>query len=305
MKLMRRSAKMMRWLVAACVVMPFGSDAEMITFTVDETQSAASLSGTVMGYTIQAQSAGSLTAHYAGTIKAEFTGSTLRFPGASEISALNSGSWEPGVSGVAGSAPANYGAKISPPLSSGKAAVRDVLLDLTSDVIGVTDGVFPSPGLRFTYSTNPPTPFDYSYNIFLVGSGQGRSFLGGVLTNAATTNASLVTQGGQLILSIPVDITGKASAFSTNDVVYRLRGVLVASAPALAPITISSFTLAPAELGVTISTTPGRTYSVLGYTNLAGSAAVLDQFTATNSTTTRTIPRSPTAAEQYFRVRLD
>jgi hypothetical protein len=284
--------------------MPFGLGAETITFTLDQTQSAASLSGTVMGLTMQAQAAGSLTAHYAGTIKAEFTGSSLRFGGGSQISALNSGTWSPAIGGGTGSAPANYGALISALfLGSGKAAVRDLLVDLTSEVVGVTNGVFRSPGLRFVYSTNPPTAFDYNHNI--LGGGLGRAFLGGVMTNAATANASLVTQAGQLILSIPVDIAGNATAFNTNDVVYRLQGVLVATAPTLAPLTISSLSLTPAQLGVTISTTPGRTYSVLGYTNLPGPATVLDQFTTTNSTTTRTLPRSATAAGQFLRIRLD
>ena len=304
MSLRRLFAAVMGWVVAAGGVLPFGSGAETITFTIDQTLSAASLSGTVMGLTMQAQGAGSLTTHYAGTIKAEVAGSTLRLTGGSLISALNNGSWAPAVGGGSGSAPANYGTLVSALfLGSGRAAVRDLLVDLTSDVIGVTNGLFRSPGLRFTYSTNPPTAFDYNHNI--LGGGQGRSFLSGVLTNAASGNASLIAQAGQLILSIPVDVTGNGSAFSANDLVYRLQGVLVAAAPVLAPISILSLTLAPAQLGVTITTTSGRAYSVLGYTNLAGPAMVLDQFTATNSTTARTISRSSTAARQYLRVRLD
>src|SRR5262249_35952081 len=88
------------------------ASATPLTFLVDSSSSSLTLSGDVSGSAIQPQAAGSLTTSYVGTIAAMWdrVANTINFLSAgSDVSALNSGNWQPLVGGGSGSAPANYG----------------------------------------------------------------------------------------------------------------------------------------------------------------------------------------------------
>src|SRR5204863_251388 len=97
------------------------------------------------------QGPGSLTTRYAGTIGTDLSYTTIVFVGGSQIVGVTNGNWEPGPSGVAGTAPANYGGEVVNFFVNGKAAVRDILLDLTSGSLTVSNGIFPSQDLEFTF----------------------------------------------------------------------------------------------------------------------------------------------------------
>jgi hypothetical protein len=288
-------------LAAVCCLVSTTSRAELKTFALDATNSSVSISGTLAGAAFQQQGTGSLTTKFSGTIKADVTSSNITFVGGSAIVGTNSGNWQPGPGGVAGSAPANYGVKVNVLLTTAMAAVRNTLLDVTSSALTVTGGSFSGQGLHFNYpSTN--SVLDYSYS-GLLGSGSGSQQLKGVSTNNLN-NATLIVQGAELVLTIPVDNSGTATALNPNDIQYRLRGQLVARAPVSVPLQINAFQVSPGQLTFTIATTPGQSYMILGSTNLADWATIVDQFTATNNPTVRNVSRLASPLK-FFRIRRD
>jgi hypothetical protein len=284
-----------------CLVSNVGRGA-LETFVLDATNSSLSISGTLAGSAFQQQGTGSLTTKYSGTIKADVTGSNITFVGGSVIVGLNSGNWQPGPGGVAGSAPANYGMKETVLLTTVMAAVRNTLLDVTSSALPLTGGSFPGQGLYFDYPSNSTSVLDYTYS-GLLGSGSGSQQLKAVVTNNLN-NATLIVQGAELVLTIPVDVSGTATAVNPNDVQYRLRGQFVARTPVSVPLQINTFQVSPSLFTFTIATTPERSYTILGSTNLTDWATIVDQFTATTNPTVLNISR-PALPLMYFRVRQD
>lgn len=277
--------------------------AEPKTFTVDQTQSSLFISGTVSGFAFEPQGSGSLTTSYTGTIEVDLTDSELTFTGGSLIAGVNNGTWQPGIGGGAGGAPANYGGSAFLIVASGVAAVRNVLLDVTSAPITLANGAFAATNLVFSFAPSATTAIDYSFTGLI--SGNGTRTLSGEFTNANPANATLQMQGAELILTLPVDISGVATAQSPNDVQYRLRGQIVARAAAPVTLAIESFEINAGQLEFTISTLPGASYTILSSTNLTDWPTAIDQFTATNNPTTRGIPLPSLLPEQFFRVRQD
>jgi len=303
MKPRRRSTIWWKTLAMLCGLIAIGR-AELKTFTINQTQSVLTISGTFSGFAIQQQGPESLTTHYTGTIETDLSDTTIAFVGGSQIVGVTNGNWEPGPSGVAGTAPANYGGEVVNFFVNGKAAVRDILLDLTSGSLTVSNGIFPSQDLEFTFPFTATTAFDYTYSAF-GASGSGRQPFVGTLTNTVSTNATLNAQGAELVLTIPVDIAGAASVQSPNDLQYRLRGQLAATSAASVPLRICSFQLSSGQLGFTIATTPGQSFTVLASTNLTDWPTTVDQFTATNNPTVRIVALPATRSQQFFRVRQD
>jgi hypothetical protein len=292
-------------LLAGLCVVPSAAHAELIQFTIDQTQSALAISGTFAGFTIEPQGPGSLMARYTGTIVAEVAGSDIQFVGGSMIVALTNGNWEPAAGGAPGAAPADYGGEVVNFLVNGKAAMRNVLLDVTSDVLPVGNGAFPAQGLQFSFIPAAASVIDYNYSLLIGGSGNGSQVLSGSSTNAISTNATVIAQGEGTVLTIPLDISGSVTVLNPNDVQYRFRGQLVARATASVPSQINSFQFSAGQLNFTIATTPGQAYTILGSTNLADWPEIIDQFTATNSLAERTVALPASLPRQYFRVRQD
>src|SRR5262245_20416127 len=79
------------WLCLA----PLITRAELVQFTLEETQSRLTISGTFAGFAIEPQETGSLVTRYTGTIAAEVSGSDIQLVGGSMIVALTNGNWEP------------------------------------------------------------------------------------------------------------------------------------------------------------------------------------------------------------------
>jgi len=300
-------------LVLACAGVAAPGRAALIEFTVDTNQSLLTISGTFnyegASLPLEEQGPGSLTTHYSGIIRAEVTDAAIAFVGGSAVRALNNGSWQPLPGGGAGSAPANYGGKVYRwflvVIVDAKAAVRDALFDLTSDALPRTGEEFSSQGLVFQFPPEALSVLDYTYS-GLIGTGSGSQRLTDSSTNAVSTNATLKAVGTELVLTLPVDISGAASALQPDDVHYRFRGQMVARAPVPVPLRIHDLRVAPDQLRFTIATTPGRSFTILGAADLSNWTAVLDQFTATTNPTIRSIarPASP-APMQFFRVRQD
>ena len=298
----KRPASLPALLAMACCLVSTAARGELKTFVLDTNNSSLTISGTLEGAAFQQQGAGSLTTKISGTIKADVTSSNITFVGGSAIVALNSGNWQPGTNGVAGNAPANFGVKVSVLLTTVMAAVRNTLLDVTSSALTVTGGSFSGQGLHFNYPSNSTSVLDYSYS-GLLGTGSGSKQLKGVSTNTLN-DATLIVQGAQLVLTIPVDDSGAATALNPNDIQYRLRGQLVARAPVSVPLQINAFQVSSGQLTFTIATTPDQSYTILGSTNLTDWATIVDQFTATNNPTVRNVSQ-PESPLNYFRIRQD
>jgi len=180
-------------------------------FTVDSAQTQITLSGTAvyssgfgqLSAPISTQAPGSLTTSYDGFIEAGLNGSLLQFPGGSAVAAQTNGTWQPAAGGASGSAPADYGAKVTIIFITLYAAVRNIVLDLASDPITLTNGNFASSNLVFVFPTNSPATMDYND----YSGDQGAQPIVGAVTNTTAAMASLTTTGAVQTLTIPVSMS--------------------------------------------------------------------------------------------------
>ena len=205
------------------------SAAAPVVFTIDNSQSQITLSGKVAGTTVQEQAPGSLSTHFAGTIRAEVSPSTIQFPGGSVIDALTNGIWEPNVGGGGGSAPADFGGKAVSLFATVKGAFRNILLDVTSGTLPLTNGTFGFPA-------GSSAALDYDLVI-----AKSSLALTGLATNKVTTAAMLSNQGGVQQLVIQVDTEYKFKALTSNDSSVRFVGQLVATGVSSPVISVVKF----------------------------------------------------------------
>ena len=126
---------------------------------------------------------------------------------------------------------ANYAAQASSLLGTIRGALRDLVLDLTSGVLPVTNGGFDAAGLLFAFPTNSLASFDYDAG-FLGSDGIA---LSGIATNKIVNGATLTGAAGAQTLTIQVDTEFKFRALTPNDSAVHLTGKLVAvqAAPAV------------------------------------------------------------------------
>jgi len=290
-------------LALVCSWVSLSRAGELVTFTLDTNKSALTISGTFSGAAIQPQGPGSLTTKYHGTVRAEITDTSITFVGGSSVVAFDNGSWQPLPGGASGSAPANYGAKLYIfLLVDAKAAVRHLILDVTSAELPLTNGTFASQDLRYTFPPDGSAVLDYTYR-GLIGSASGSDPLTNSPSNTVNTNATLTTEGAELVLTVPVDISATGRVISTNDLQYRVRGSVQARAPVPIPLKIAGFQAQPGNLIFTITTTPGQSYSILGSSDALNWPTVVDQFTATTNPTVRNVAWPTPPSIQYFQVR--
>jgi hypothetical protein len=186
-------------------------------------------------------------------------------------------------------------------VASGKAAVRNVVLDMMSGVITVNAGSFPAQSLVIGFPTNANSLVDFTYGSFL-GSGSGTQPLAGQSTNNVL--ASLATVGAELVLTLPLNYTTYATGITANDIQLTFTGQFVAKAPAATPLQVSHFQVTPGQLHFSIATVTGHSYTVLGSTNLINWSMINDQFIATATLTTRDITL-PSLPGLFFRIRQD
>jgi len=225
-----------RLLVIGLVLLTARIWAAPVVFTIDETQSRITLDGSVLGYTLQEQGPGSLNTTFKGKILADVGASTVQFTGGSVIAANTNGVWKPGPGGAAGSAPADYAAQATALFGaiSVKGALRNILLDVTSSSLSLTNGHFDASALVFSFPTNATSSFDYDAGalvapggVALTGLSTNKIFNGGTLSNAASAQT----------LVIQVDTTFKFKTLVQDDSIVHLTGMLVATQSAQLTIT--------------------------------------------------------------------
>lgn len=201
----------------------------------DPTKTAANPTGDVtkvFGVAVKAQSAGSDTDFYTGTIVADETGGVLTFTGGSSIVAgLNPGATPftpnktPGLD--------NYGIQTvsATPTTGGVVfvALRNTSYDITTGTL--SDGVAPS-GMNLQIP-NIPIPTGPFGDVTLLGA---LTTAGGG-SNSTTVPASLTTSGGIETLVIPITrITGTSAHFVTIGQITATRAVPEPSTIALGAV---------------------------------------------------------------------
>ena len=246
------------------------------------------------------QTSGSLTTSFAGTINADLTGSAIQFTGGSVIDANTNGNWEPMANGVAGVAPADFGARAANAFATAKAALRDIVLDATSGALPVTNGSFGSGGIVFGFVTNRNSALDCLVTGLI--SANGRQKLNGLSTNRVSTAATLATNGGTLTLTMPVSTDFFFSLLSNNDTKITLTGKFVATVSAAPPLTVSPATV-HVQSGIVSfqwQASSGQTFRVEGSPDLQTWTTRASGITS--ATSTYMFSGTATGTKEYFRL---
>ncbi len=208
------------------------SNARAVThdFKIDSTQSSVTLSGSVVGINFKEQAPGSLTTTYSGTITLDLTDTTVAIPtGAME--AAVSGNWLPGLNGQGAAAPANYGGQASILFGTATAALRNILLSLSSPLTALTNGSFDAGNIVFSFPVSSAAKLDYNAGFL----GSGSTNLAGNATNKTATIATLSNIGGTDTLVINIDATFTTSILADNDSSLHIVGKITALGPKAAP----------------------------------------------------------------------
>lgn len=248
--------------VFLCLIFLVGAgQIRAVVFTIDSSQSRITLSGEVAGYAFTAQGPGSLTAAYEGNINATISSSTIQFTGSSMITAVTNGVWKPAAGGATGSAPADYGAQVTIPLlGTGYGAGRNIVLDMTSLLLTLTQSNFDSSQLVVSLVTNSSPVFDYR-----IALQSGSIPLSGGFTNSIATGSFIGTNGDLLRLVVQVNTT----LSDTNNDTMILTGEIVAtnSLSAFTPPVITGVAATNQNLVLTVSNATPQS-RLLSSTNL-------------------------------------
>ena len=240
--------------------LPF-ANALAAVFTIDPTQTEITLGGTIVGVPVLEQGAGSLKTKFQGTINADITGTTIRFPGGSTIDAITNGVWQPGASGVGASLPADFAGRVTANLGllSGTldGAFRNIVVDVTSASLPLSaSGSFDASQLIFGFLTNSTSVVDYRAvpSLPFVPAQMGQRSLTGAAANKVTSTGTLSTVAGVQTLVFQVDATFPFTALTQDDSNARITGQLVATAgPSVTPVlNIASVALVAGKVEVTV-----------------------------------------------------
>lgn len=275
------------------IIAPGAAPGASQQFAVLDPESRITISGNVAGFPIQQQAAGSLVTSYSGTMEANVTASSIQFTGGSLIDASTNGSWKPLPGGANGSAPADYGGQANAGFASLLGAFRNVLLDVTSTNLALTNNHFDGSQLVFSFLTNSGAAFDY--NAGALGSGSKK--FSGLFTNGVSLTGTLMQTGGVQRITIAVDADFKFSALSSKDSTVHLNGQIVAgrvAGPSFSSISFSN--------SVLILQVQGEGQAVLeSSTDLINWAPRTADRSASGATTTYAV--QPLGILEFFRIR--
>jgi hypothetical protein len=214
-------------------VLPRQTSAAERVFHIVSNQSSIAISGHVtsngMTSSIQQQGSGSLTTSYSGTIRTDRGINTIQFLSGSAINANVSGNWQPLANGQTGSAPADYGGRVSFlfGLITANFAARNFVGDLTSSVLPVGGNGSVDLSTTTVRFTDGSLAFRTSTGDFGAESVVGES---GLLSGSGSLTTQNVA-GGQLeTLSVPIDSSFVIPVEDNTTVSLSLTGQVVATA---------------------------------------------------------------------------
>jgi len=268
-------------------------------FSIDPTRSSLTLSGSILGTTVTTQGAGSLTAAYTGTIQATETVGTIQFTGQSLITAVTNGVWQPLPGGGAGSAVADYGGVANGGLATAYAAMRSILLDVTSPPVTVTSGQFSATNLTFLFPASATSAIDYRYSG--ISSGSGTKAATGNATNNVVTLATLTTVGTTETLTLTVNVKFAFTLVTSGDTIVNLAGQIVATNSAASTLPVLE-TPAVTSQGIMLAWNgpAGQFYQVLSSSNLLTWQTNASNVTSATTNYTCTVANS--AANGFYRL---
>jgi hypothetical protein len=268
-------------------------------FNIDPTQSSLTLSGSILGTTVTTQGAGSLTAAYTGTIQATETVGTIQFTGQSMITAVTNGVWQPLPGGGAGSAAADYGGVANGGIVTAYAAIRSILLDVTSPPVPVTSGQFSATNLTFLFPASATSAIDYRYSGF--ESGSGTKAATGNATNNVVTLATISTVGTTETLTLTVNVKFTFTLVTSGDTIVNLAGQIVATNTAAAiPPVLQTPAVTNHAITLKWNALAGQFYQVLSSSNLLAWQTNVSNVTSTTTNYTSTVTNS--AAQGFYRL---
>jgi PEP-CTERM motif len=190
------------FVAGAVVVLPISARAAAVTLNIDSLFSGLTLSGAAFGLGYTAQSPGSLSANFSGTIVADLTGGVLTFTGGSSIiAALNPGPFTTAPNTLNGGG--NYGVTASGPVSGAGFAVingvyRSLVFDITS---GTSQNGSASAGQNFSLTSG-----NLDYGVTLDGNPYQASSSSLIGKGGANTSAlAVVFDGHALVLPVHVN----------------------------------------------------------------------------------------------------
>lgn len=211
------NARIVIGLVTLTAVLAVGADArgEPRTYTIDPLRSQLQFSGRIAGIDAEPQTPGSDTTRYTGSLMVDVTGSTIQFLEGSVIDAqVQPLAQEPGNSGNAGAAAADYGF-YADQLFQGEnqVALRDFIFDISgTSAPGGQDLVVDSGNLDYLFGQ----------------LGDRESQRGERATNTAAA-PTLTTVGNIETLTIPVNAPFFFYTFANSDTPLTATGQIVAT----------------------------------------------------------------------------
>lgn len=277
-----------------------------VVFQVDATQSQVTVSGNIVAYgtlsaPMSAQTPGSLTTVYSGSVNVARSNSTLQFTGSSFIAAENNPTpQQPAPGGSPGSAPADYGATAQQGFFGftviANAAVRNLALDLTGPLETVTNGDFDASPLQFSFSTNVDGTIDYLDNI----GDSGSDPLTGSATESSNTTGTLDTTGSVQTLTLPVNVTFTQNSGALQGTTLHMSGKIVAARTLPAPV-IDSITVSNGSVVLTVENATLQSQTLVS-TNL-NSWLPPAAATITNRSDLVIFTLAPSGSCEFFKIR--
>jgi hypothetical protein len=192
-----------------------------VDFSVDPGMppSMAQASGNIGGMDLLPQGAGSLVTNTYGTIVTfvDEVNGTLDFAATgNDLTAENSGTWQPGLGGGGGSAPANYGAQVSILGSTGYVAIRN--LTAGADTGGSSLNLYQRPDGSYGFNSGQTLLIesgaaDYSHPFI----GHGSVDLSGNTAQNQADDGTFYDNGdGTYAIVVPVNVTVSGTIAGVN-----------------------------------------------------------------------------------------
>jgi hypothetical protein len=227
------------------------------SLTIVQGSSPVTLSGTVLGTTLQQQGTGSLTSTMTGTVGVsalDLVADQIGFGTAgTAVTPANTGNWAPLPGGASGTAPAQYGAKATVLVFvQVTAAIRGATFTIDGDP---TAALTPGAGNTYTFPATQNLTFtagNIDYNAGSLGTGT-TTLVGLSAANSPTSAATLTVTGANTYqLSYPVKATFNltVTAGTTSiPIVVNANGTLVATGTIAVPEPTTVFGVALAGAG--------------------------------------------------------
>jgi hypothetical protein len=189
------------------------------TFTIDPSQSSATISGTLAGVALVAQQTGSLTDSFSGGITADLTDTTVQFDSAT-IMGTATGAFLPG------STSADFAGMVTTFLGTGYAAIRGLGLNLNSGALTLSGDAVDQGSASVSLAAGSKLDTSVASNLHMTGA----------LTVPSGTDATIVTNNGVTTLTLTVNYTYTHTLLTTNDTSLTLTGTIVATYTAPPPV---------------------------------------------------------------------